>query len=280
MMYYNTEILEAAGVDYTTIETVDEYLEAAKKVKDKTGKLMTSLETTDPWHLWGYISSQGGDLLDQDGKPNIDSAPVIKALEMQQQMVKDGFAAPTPGGSHHAEEYYGAMNNGDYASVSMPLWYMNRFTDNMPDLKQKIAIAPMPVFQQGDPRAVGLGGTGTTITNQTKHEELAKKFVAYCKLSKEGNIEIWNQLGFDPIRTEVWELPEVRDSQNKFTDYFVTNPFDVLSSVKDEILPVTVSEYLAPTMDAMRTTVLFRVYDELADVKTVVKEEQANISIQ
>ena len=34
------------------------------------------------------------------------------------------------------------------------------------------------------------------------------------------------------------------NSVNKFTEYYVTNPFEVLSAIKDEILSINVSEAL------------------------------------
>ena len=74
---------------------------------------------------------------------------------------------------------------------------MDRFTDYMPDLSGKIAIAPLPVWEAGQPRSVGMGGTGTSITKQAENLELVKEFLAFAKLSEEGNIEVWNTLGFD-----------------------------------------------------------------------------------
>ncbi len=41
------------------------------------------------------------------------------------RMLDDGTAVPCPGGNHHAEEYYGWMNQSNCASVSMPFWYLN-----------------------------------------------------------------------------------------------------------------------------------------------------------
>ena len=161
----------------------------------------------------------------------------------------------------------------------MPMWYMNRFTDYMPDLKGEIAIAPLPVWEEGQPRSVGLGGTGTCVTNQAKDPELTMDFLAFAKLSKEGNIQIWKLLGFDPIRSEVWSLPEVRDDVNKFTEYYVNNPFDVLLQIKDEIPAIHVAEALPPTMDALKNSVLFRAYEDMADLKTMLPEENAKIVV-
>lgn len=104
----------------------------------------------------------------------------------------------------------------------------------MPDLSGKIEIAPLPVFNESDDRSAGVGGTSTSVTNQSKSKELAKEFVAFAKASKEGSLKTWTILGFDPIRTDVWDSEEVKES-NKYTDYFGDNIFDVLNEVKDEI---------------------------------------------
>jgi arabinosaccharide transport system substrate-binding protein len=125
---------------------------------------------------------------------------------------------------------------------------------------------------------VGLGGTGTSITKQANDMGLVKRFMSFAKLSKEGNIEIWNTLGFDPIRTEVWSLPEMINSDNKFTKYYVTNPFNVLNEIKSEILAVNVNDALPATLDAMKNNVLTRAYTERnVDIPAMLAEEIAQI---
>ena len=279
VMYYNTELCDQAGIDWENIKTWDEYYQAGKKLKEALpDKYWTSVESGDIWHMWPMITSQGGDMLDKDGKPSINSPQMAKALEFNRKMVDEGIAVVAPGNYHHSEEFYAMMNGGDIASISMPMWYMDRFTDYMPDLSGKIAIAPLPVWEAGQPRSVGMGGTGTSITKQAENLELVKEFLAFAKLSKEGNIEVWNTLGFDPIRTEVWSLPEMTEAENKFTEYYVNKPSDVLNQIKDEILSVNVSEALPATLDVMKNSVLNRAYTEKnIDIPSMLKEEQDKI---
>jgi len=255
VMYYNKELLDKAGVNPDSIKLWTDFEEAGKKVVAATGKPMLTLEVNGPWSFWPAISQQGSDLLDADGNVILDNETNIRTLEFFQKLVNEKIAIPAPGGDHHAEEYYGFMNKGGAAAVFMPFWYMGRFTEYMPDLKGKIIIRPMPAWKEGGYRSAGMGGTATTVTKQSKNIELAKKFVAYAKLSKEGNIEIWKQLGFDPIRTDVWNSPELK-APNKFTDYFGTDIFDTLLQVKDEIYPVNVREKTPAVFDAVRTKVM------------------------
>jgi ABC-type glycerol-3-phosphate transport system substrate-binding protein len=136
---------------------------------------------------------------------------------------------------------------------------------------------PMPAWNAGEPRSAGMGGTGTVITTASKHMELAKDFLAYAKLSREGNIEIWRFLGFDPLRSDVWDAPELREP-NKFTDYFGDYIFDVLLEVEDEIEGVVVNEQTPAISDAFRTSVLVRILQDGEDPVKVLEETQSQLN--
>ncbi len=277
VIYYNVEILKAAGVDPYSIKTWDDYIAAAKQVKARTGKPMTTIEVTDQWSYLPLIAQQGSDFLDKDGKVILDNDINVKTLQMLKDMVDSGIAITTPGGNHHAEEYWGFMNDGGAASMWMPMWYMNRFTDYMPDLKGKILILPMPRFATGT-RSAGLGGTGTSVTMQSKNLQLAKEFLMFAKGSKDGNILIWQDLGFDPPRWDVWDDP-IMNQPNKFTDYYVNdNIFGMLLEIKDEVLGVNVHENLPGVSDRVKGTVMIQVLEQKTKTPAQALKEAADLS--
>ncbi|MCI3920113.1 extracellular solute-binding protein [Paenibacillus sp. TRM 82003] len=273
VIYYNTEILEKAGVNAADIKTWDDFKAAGKTVLEKTGVPMTTLEVGDQWSLWPQVAQIEGpdELITADGKINVNGPQVLQVLQYQQELVKEGIAVAAPGNIHHAEEYYGFMNQGGAASLWMPMWYMGRFLEYMPDLQGKIAIMPMPAWTEGGPRSAGMGGTGTVVTNQSKNPELAKEFLAFAKLSKEGNIELWKQLGFDPPRTDVWEDAALKEA-NKFTDYFGPNIFDTLVEIKDEIEGVNITEDTPAVFDAVDTQIVFKALVDLEDPAAVLND--------
>ncbi|KQX56790.1 ABC transporter substrate-binding protein [Paenibacillus sp. Root444D2] len=276
VIYYNKEILDKAGVNADDIKTWDDYEKAGKQVLEKTGKPMTTVETTDQWSVWPLVVQHGSDFLDKNGNVTLGDQANTEVLTYLQKLVKEKVAVTAPGGFHHAEEYYGFMNKGGAASVWMPMWYMGRFTDYMPDLKGKVIIKPMPVFKQGEMRSSGMGGTGTVITKQSKNQDVAKKFLSYAKLSKEGNIQIWSQLGFDPIRSDVWNDPALK-ADNKFTAYFGKNLWDVLISVKSEIAPTNIKEKTPAVSDYIKTKTIFQALNDLKDPKQVLDDAVKNI---
>lgn len=276
VMYYNKEILDQAGVNADDIKLWSDMETAGKQVLEKTGKPMITFEGNGNWSWWPAISQQGSDQVDADGNVTVDNPINVKTMEFFQKLVKEGVAAVAPGAGHDTEEYFGYMDSGSAASVFMPFWFMNRFTDHIPDLKGKVIIRPMPAWEEGGNRSAGMGGTATSITNQTKEEALLKKFLSYAKLSKEGNIQIWKQLGFDPIRTDVWTDPAMKEA-NKFTDYFGTDIFDTLISVKDEIAPVNIREKSPEVFDAVRNKAMPEIFKDLKDPAQVLKDVQASL---
>lgn len=227
--YYNMDIMNAAGIDPATIVTWDDYFEAGKVVLEKTGKPMCAVEINDLFLPQLMMLEKNAQFIDADGNPNIATQEHADVINFIREMIEAGVCIIAPGGGFHEEAWYGFLNGEGVASVCMPLWYMGRFTDYCPDLAGKMAIYEIPVWNEGDVREVLQGGTGTSVIKYTQHEQLAKDFLAFAKLSPEGNTYEWQILGFDPIRTSLWTDPAItEDPENKYLNYFLTNPFDIL----------------------------------------------------
>ncbi|MDU2241912.1 MAG: extracellular solute-binding protein [Paenibacillus sp.] len=276
--FYNTEILEAAGVDYKTIVTWDDFKKAGIQVYEKTGKYMGTADTSATWQTSQLLAQQGTDFTDDAGNPIVNSEAMVKALTLLKDLQDNNVIATIAGGQPDTEEAYGEFNAGNYATAFMPLWQMSRYTNYMKDLSGKIAIAPIPVIEKGMPRSVGGGGTGTVVTKTAKDVELAKDFLAFAKLSEDANIEIWNTLGFDPVNMDVWEMKDVtHNPENQFVKYFINNPFDVLADIKDEIQLIK-STSASPTINNVLCTVtLNEIFEDGKDIKQALDDAQAQI---
>ncbi len=264
--YYNTELLDAAGVNIDDIVTWDDYFEAGQKVLEATGKPMTAVETADLFLPQAMLLEKNVQYVDEEGNPNLVTPEHAEVIDYIRGKLADGTMEIAPGGGFHTEEWYGHLNAGDVCSITMPLWYMGRFTDYCADLKGKIAIAEMPVWNEGDVRAVLQGGTGTSVIKGTENEELAKDFLAFAKLSAEGCTYEWKELGFDPIRTELWEDPALtEDTENKFLAYFTTNPFDILKKNGTDLTAPDISGQYAATYQTLVSTTYSNAFEFAPD---------------
>ena len=256
VMFYNTEILEEAGIDYKDIKTWDDYHEAGKVVLEKTGKPMCTWESKDCWSIYPLVNQHGGDWLTPDNEVRMDEPVVVNTLAFMKDMLDDGTAVACPGGNHHAEEYYGWMDQGNCASVSMPFWYLNRFTDYMPDLSGKMKVAPMPLWSDGGHKSAQMGGTGTAVVKTSPNIDVAKEWLAYATLSFEGCVDTWLILGFDPIMTDVYGSEEMK-APNKFFDYYGDDIFDVVESVLDDIPDTCITDMFPTAADIVRNQMAY-----------------------
>ena len=281
--FYNTELLEGAGVDYTTIETWEDFQAAGTAYNQATGKAFGVAETAVDMVEPLVTAQLGGQFFDEDGNPAVNSPEVVEALELLQGMKEAGAISTIPGGSPDAEEAYGAINNGDYAAIVYPAWYTSRFVDYMPDLAGKVAIAPAPRIEGGEVATIGGGGTGTAVTEASPNKEFAAEWLAFAKLSPEANVAVWEVLGFDPVNMSVWEDEEVtKNPENKFNKYFQTNLFDVLNEVKDEIGHFeSFSNPNLPAVDNIFTTVTFtEIFENDVPPQEALDQAQADLENQ
>ena len=256
VMFYNTEIMDEAGVDIDAIETWDDYVEAGQEVTANTDAMMTTFETDEDFTFWSMISQQGSDYFDEDEEVILDNETNIETLQFTHDMLYDyEIAEIAPGGDHHAEEYYGYMNDGGAATLMMPMWYMGRFLDYMEDLEGEMEIRPLPAWEEGGDRSAGMGGTGTVVTNQTEDPELATEFMAFAKLEEESNIKLWEILGFDPPRHDVWDSEEMQ-ADNEFYQYFGDDIFDMLLDIEDEVSELNITENTPDAQEEIHSTVM------------------------
>ena len=281
--FYNVELLEAAGIDYKTIVTWDDWAAAGLKLKAANPDVyMGNVETTTNWQTSLMLTQQSAGFQDNsnpdDPKVTVDTPEMLKAITTQQQWLKDGIALVCPGGQVDTEEGKAMVNSGICATVIMPEWYMSRFVDEIPDMAGKYAIAPAPVFEAGQPRSIGLGGTGTVVTLTAADKDLAADYLAWAKLSDYGETMIWEVMGFDPVNTSIWTDNAItHNPENKFNKYFLTNVFDTLNEIKDEIMFLP-STSISPNINSyVGSTLWNNLYIDMLDAAEELKTAQETI---
>jgi len=283
VMFYNTEILNKYGIDFTKIKTWDDFTEAGRKLKEATnGEVkMTSVDTGGTDWLWLAMAEYGEDYTTDEGAPNIELESIKKMLRLQKSWLDEGIAMVSPGGHVDMETGYANVADGNIASFPKAMWFMSRFLNYMPEMEGKWAIAPCPVFEEGHPRSVGIGGTGTVVSLQSKNQELAAEYITWAKLSYEGNVKIWDVLGFDTCNTEIWSDPKItQDTSNKYIKYFVTNPFDTLNEIKDEIGMIKVGRINPAISEQFNLTILNNVFENGADIDEELRTAQEALELE
>ena len=296
-MYYNVAAMaEAMGIsndeviakidavktwaDYEALG--NEYLEA---LGNPDGKYWTSVDTGGTDWLWLAMAEYGEDWTGGfEGPANVQLDSVKEMLTMQQSWLQSGLAEVSPDG--HVDLEAGFQNILDHNIVSFPkaLWYMSRFTNYMPEESGNWYIAKCPVFKDGQKCSVGIGGTGTVVTQQSANVDLAATFLCWAKMSDEGEQHIWDTLGFDVCNTAQWTVDSfAHDDSNQYNQFFINYPYDVLNDIgmdnigKISVVAIspTINEYVCnTTLNEVLEDPTYSVDDALQELQDAVDMEQ------
>ena len=274
--FYDKALLESAGVNYEDIITWDDWYEAGLKLKEADPEAwMGTVETSTQWVASLMLAQQGADW--QDGESAfVNTEEVAKIVDTQKSWLEAGIAEVCPGGQPDTEEGKAYIANNKIASVIMPFWFMSRFTDEIGEsCKDRYVVAPAPVFEVGQMRSIGQGGTGTVVYANGVDPDLAAEFLVYAKIAPEGEAQIWEVLGFDTVNTSIWDDDSImKTDDNKFNQYFIGYPIDALLPMKTEIGYI-LSTSISPTINNyLGTTLWNEVYVDGADTATALEDAQ------
>ena len=294
VMYYNVVAMaEAMGISedevtakIDSVVTWDDYAALGQEYVDAVateGKYWTSVDTGGVDWQWIAMAEYGEDWTGGfDGKANVELDSVKKMLTMEQNWVNSGLAEVSPDG--HVDLEAGFQNILDHNIVSFPkaMWYMSRFTNYMPEEKGNWYIAKCPVFEEGQPCSVGVGGTGTVVTQQSANKELAAEFLCWAKMSDEGEQLIWDNLGFDVCNTAMWTEPSfATNMDNQYNAYFRNLPYEVLASIGMDNIGKIYSVAISPTInEQMCNVTLNDILENGVSVDEALKTAQDVIDLE
>ena len=87
-------------------------------------------------------------------------------------------------------------------------------------------------------------------------------------------------LGFDPIRTSLWDDPEItEDKDNKFLKYSQTNPFDIIKKNGTDLTAPDIAGGYSATYSVLVSTTYSNAFEMSTDedASELLKNEQATI---
>ena len=286
VMYWNAEIFDEYGLDYKSVKTWDDYTKLGEELRDASnGEVyLTSVDTGGVDWMWIAMAEYGEDWTGgPDGEVNVELDSVKKMMEMQKQWLDDGIAMISTDGHVDLEAGYKNVAEGKIASFPKAMWYMSRFTNYMPEMEGKYDITTIPVFEEGQKCSVGIGGTGTVVTEQCEDPELAAEFLAWAKLSEEGESYIWSVLGFDVCNSSLWFDDDFAfDDSNIYNTFFRVKPYEILRQLAEEDAIGTIyTTSVSPTLnDYMCTTTLNEVFEDGMDIDEALAEAQEYIEME
>ena len=262
LMYYNKELLDQAGIDADTIKTWDDYVAAGKAFKEKfPDKAWTAVESRSIFSAYGLMYQNGGHVYDADGNLVLNSPENAEALQFMSDLVNvDKIAIEAPEGDINSTGFQAEFPNGEHRlHLDAPVVHDAVPGQHAARLCGSMIVRPMPLWKEGGFTTTMGGGTGTAVTDQTAPEkqQLAKEFLAFAKLTNDAQNALWNDLGFDPYRNDVYDEPALSETTTPdVADWPSTHPcFNgavTFQQIKAELGNVA-PEYTGPLYPEART---------------------------
>lgn len=152
------------------------------------------------------INTAGGTIVDEDGKPTLDSAEAKKGM----QRLVDGFKGgniPKQALTFQEEQGRQAFEAGKLMFLrNWPYAYSLISTDGSSVVKDKFGVAPLPGDSADKPGASSLGGHAIGISAYSDHKLTAKDFLTY--IQSPDSQRFWLTKGSAaPVRGDLYSDP-------------------------------------------------------------------------
>jgi len=152
-MVANAEVLEQAGVE-TIPTTVEAFRAALEKVRDEVPSsvpygLATKNENSIVLDYLVWVWTFGGEVIDADGQPQVDSPEAVAALEFMASLVKERLAAPEID-RPDARRLFGQGAMAFYFDAPVARTFARQFSGRGEEIDAAVKPVPTPVLGDGD----------------------------------------------------------------------------------------------------------------------------------
>ncbi len=170
VLYANTDILSQCGVKLP-ITTMDELLAACRKVQDK-GRQGFAANGADAHRLYKkilpFIWTLGGDVVDANGNPTLETPAVQRAITMYADLARTGFVETQ-------RQLDASFIQGKVAFWISGQWILKKLRNN-PSVHYQTMLMP---GVNGQPGISFAGGEYLAVPNGSAQKQLARDFVRW-----------------------------------------------------------------------------------------------------
>lgn len=261
MLAYRRDIIERLGIDVNELYTWDKFVEVGRRVtKDEDGdgvpdRYMIDLPYSGNWALIMLLLQRGGQLFEPDGRVAFDSEETARVFEWYLHQTRSPERIATDCGQ--TQLLMKAMSDGLALFYITPDWRSRMYEMEMPNLKGKMALMPLPAWSKGGRRTSVWGGTGLCITKRTKHPDLAWELAKFLYFDKEELGQRYKKTNIIPPFKEAWDLAEFVQPN----PYYSNQPIGKMYAA---LAPETPPTYSAP-VDGLARASLDQAFSRAAE---------------
>jgi ABC-type glycerol-3-phosphate transport system substrate-binding protein len=210
-MFYRRDVYRQHGIDPTTIETWDQFVEEGEKLPEDVH--MMNLPPNDYDGVWRMQFRQlGGQPFTEDGKVNVHSDTSLRVARNIQAMVDAGVVDDV---ESWTPDWFELLGNGDVASLQAGAWMEATLRDSLPDTEGDWGVYELPAHEPGGNHATNWGGSNLCLPSQTDAVDRAWDYVEWAMTSAEMHNEMFSEFGIFPAYEPAYEA-DVYDEELEF----------------------------------------------------------------
>ena len=208
-LYYNKDLLASVGYPNGP-KTWNDVIDASKKLKAKgvAGFGLQGKEIETDVYYYYALWTNGGDVLNKEGKAGFDSPAGIKAATLYKSMIDQGLTQQGVTG-YSREDVQNLFKKGRVAMMISAPFLAKQIKKEAPNLKY--GIDPLPVGTTGATYAVT---DSIVMFKNSKVKKDAWKFLDYL-FTKEPRVEFTSTEGFLPTTKAEAADPAFADADTK-----------------------------------------------------------------
>lgn len=252
VLFYNTDLFDAAGLAYPTSDwTWADEKAAAEKLTDTAAGVWGDYQPISYHEFYKAVAQAGGEFLTADGKLGFNSPEGIAAAEWL--VGKSGTTMPTAEQGAGTPDFdSGLFAGGKLAMWHSGIWMFGTLADA--SIGWDIAVEP------GDTQhASALFSNAVAVSAGTKNKEAATKFAEFLTSSKT-TVDTRLEAG--------WELPPIAD-ETSLSAYLDITPPTNRQAVFDSLEEVALAPSIGDGQAEMQDIVTEELTEAAAGRKTV-----------
>ncbi|WP_066174923.1 ABC transporter substrate-binding protein [Bacillus marinisedimentorum] len=199
-LFYRTDLFKEAGVNADQIKTWQDYIEAGKKIKEKTGVNMLSYDSNESTVYTILLSQQGKGYFTEDGEVTLGSKEAENASKLMQDLSQNDILLGANGWS----AWVTSLADGQTATAMAGAWLIGTLQQQVPDSAGNWGVMALPAFGGEGSGAANQGGSSFTINAKSENIDLAYDFLEYFATSFDVQ-EIAMEGGLFPTYAPVYE---------------------------------------------------------------------------
>lgn len=214
MLAYRKDVVEKLGIDVSKLTTWEEFArvgrEIAKVDANRDGRpdhYMIDLPSDGENIITMLALQHGSAMFDDDGNVTFDSDSYVDVICWYVKQIQGPTRTAFPAG--WGQNLAKAMIDGLVLFILCPDWRTMQFEMDLPNLKGKLGLMPMPAWREGGVRTSTWGATGLAFPKGgTGNDDLAWELAMYLYFDEPQLGPRFLQTNILPPLTTAWDRPE------------------------------------------------------------------------